>query len=34
MKYQCKYCNFTWEGTSYTFEKVREHEKTHQGKIK
>ena len=29
MKYQCKYCDFKWEGTSYTFDKVREHEKTH-----
>ena len=29
MKYSCKYCNFIWEGTSYTFDKVREHEKIH-----
>jgi len=29
MKYQCNQCNFNWEGTSYTFDKVREHEKTH-----
>ena len=29
MKYQCEKCSFHWEGTSYTFEKVREHEKTH-----
>ena len=29
MKYQCKQCNFYWEGTSYTFDKVREHEKIH-----
>jgi len=27
MKYNCKECDFQWEGTSYTFEKVREHEK-------
>jgi hypothetical protein len=24
MKYQCEKCAFHWEGTSYTFEKVRE----------
>jgi hypothetical protein len=29
MKYQCKECSFQWEGTSYTFDDVREHEKTH-----
>lgn len=29
MKYSCKYCDFIWEGTSYTFDIVREHEKTH-----
>lgn len=29
MKYQCEHCDFHWEGTSYTFEKVRDHEKTH-----
>jgi len=29
MKYQCKKCSFKWEGTSYTFDIVREHEKTH-----
>jgi ribosomal protein L37AE/L43A len=29
MKYQCEKCSFHWEGTSHTFEKVREHEKTH-----
>ena len=29
MKYNCKECDFQWEGTSYTFEKVREHEKAH-----
>lgn len=29
MKYDCVYCNFKWEGTSYTFDIVREHEKTH-----
>jgi hypothetical protein len=34
MKYQCKECSFQWEGTSYTFEKVREHEKTHLRKNK
>jgi ribosomal protein L37AE/L43A len=34
MKYQCEECSFKWEGTSYTFEKVREHEKTHLKKNK
>jgi len=34
MKYSCKECNFKWEGTSYTFEKVREHEKIHLGKLR
>jgi len=35
MKYQCKECDFQWEGTVNTFEKVREHEKTHlEKKIK
>lgn len=29
MKYQCKSCSFKWEGTSYTFDEVRDHEKTH-----
>lgn len=29
MKYQCEQCSFHWEGTSYTFDKVREHEKIH-----
>lgn len=29
MRYSCRDCSFKWEGTSYTFEKVREHEKTH-----
>jgi len=29
MKYKCQYCSFQWEGTSYTFDQVREHEKTH-----
>lgn len=33
MKYQCKECAYQWEGTSYTFDKVREHEKTHVEKI-
>jgi ribosomal protein L37AE/L43A len=34
MKYQCSKCNFHWTGTSYTFEEVREHEKTHFKKSK
>ncbi|EPA06412.1 hypothetical protein BG20_I2132 [Candidatus Nitrosarchaeum limnium BG20] len=34
MRYSCKKCNFKWEGTSYTFEQVREHEKTHPVKSK
>lgn len=34
MKYQCEKCSFHWEGTSYTFEKVREHEKTHIQNLK
>jgi lipopolysaccharide biosynthesis regulator YciM len=34
MRYRCKECNFKWEGTSYTFEQVREHEKTHPVKSK
>ncbi len=29
MKYQCSKYNFSWEGTSHTFDKVRIHEKTH-----
>lgn len=29
MKCSCKECDFQWEGTSYTFDKVREHEKEH-----
>lgn len=29
MKYNCKECDFKWEGTVNTFEKVREHEKKH-----
>ena len=29
MKYQCSKCDFHWTGTSYTFEEVRQHEKTH-----
>jgi ribosomal protein L37AE/L43A len=33
MKYQCEKCSFHWEGTSYTFDKVREHEKTHVQKL-
>ncbi|MFB5636029.1 hypothetical protein [Candidatus Nitrosopumilus sediminis] len=33
MKYNCKDCSFQWEGTVDTFEKVREHEKTHSNNI-
>lgn len=29
MKYNCKECDFKWEGTVDTFEKVRQHEKGH-----
>lgn len=29
MKYSCKTCDFHWEGTVDTFDKVRIHEKTH-----
>lgn len=29
MRYGCKECNFYQEGTSHTFDNVREHEKTH-----
>jgi len=29
MKYECKQCDFCWEGILNTFDKVREHEKTH-----
>jgi hypothetical protein len=29
MKYSCSRCDFKWDGTSHTFDKVREHEKTH-----
>jgi rubredoxin len=29
MKYQCEHCDFLWEGTLHTFDKVRDHEKTH-----
>ncbi|WP_158641232.1 hypothetical protein [Candidatus Nitrosopumilus salaria] len=29
MKYQCSKCDFHWTGTSYTFDEVREHEKSH-----
>ena len=32
MKYQCQQCSFQWEGTSYTFDQVREHEKSHFAK--
>ena len=34
MKYDCKLCNFHWEGTVDTFDKVRIHEKTHDIKLK
>jgi|GEM_PF-3600191 len=34
MKYNCKECNFQWEGTVDTFDKVREHEKTHSVNIR
>jgi hypothetical protein len=34
MKYDCKLCNFHWEGTVDTFDKVRIHEKTHDKKLK
>jgi len=27
MKYICNQCDFNWEGTSYTFDVVRQHEK-------
>ena len=30
MKYNCKICDFHWEGTVDTFDKVRNHEKTHE----
>jgi len=33
MKYQCEQCDFSWEGTSYTFDKVRDHEKMHLEKL-
>ena len=29
MNYSCNQCDFKWIGTSYTFDIVREHEKTH-----
>ncbi len=29
MKYRCSKCDFHWTGTSYTFDEVRQHEKTH-----
>ena len=29
MKYQCEHCSFHWVGTSYNFDEVRDHEKTH-----
>jgi hypothetical protein len=29
MKFNCKNCNFHWEGNSDTFENVLAHEKTH-----
>jgi len=28
MKYSCNQCDFKWDGTSHTFDKVRGHEKT------
>jgi hypothetical protein len=34
MKYDCKLCNFHWEGTVDTFDKVRIHEKIHDKKLK
>ena len=34
MKYNCKDCSFKWEGTSFTFDEVREHEKIHSDNIK
>jgi len=33
MKYQCKICNFHWEGNSDTFSQVLIHEKTHKKKV-
>jgi hypothetical protein len=30
MKYSCKICNFHWEGTVDTFDKVRAHEQIHE----
>ena len=30
MKYNCKFCDFHWEGTVDTFDKVRIHEKIHE----
>jgi len=33
MKYQCQQCNFQWEGTSHTFDQVREHEESHFKKL-
>ena len=33
MKWKCPECNFQWEGTVNTFDKVRVHEKTHKKKI-
>lgn len=30
MKYRCKNCDFVWEGTVDTFDKVRIHDKTHE----
>lgn len=29
MKYNCKNCNYHWEGNLDTFQKVLNHEKTH-----
>jgi hypothetical protein len=30
MKWDCPECNFHWEGTVNPFDKVRDHEKTHE----
>ena len=33
MKYNCRQCNFKWDGNSDTFFKVLVHEKTHEKKV-
>jgi len=33
MKWNCPECNFSWEGTVNTFDKVRAHMLTHKKKI-